>query len=76
MLIAFVVLTCIFVHNFWTMEGPARIGNQVNFYKNLVIIGALLLLYIDGPGAVAGSPLRQKVTGERDLKVSARAERL
>ena len=41
-LIAFVVLTCIFVHNFWTMEGPARIGNQVNFYKNLVIIGALL----------------------------------
>ena len=50
-LIAFVVLTLIFVHNFWTMEGPARIGNQVNFYKNLVIIGALLLLIIHGPGS-------------------------
>jgi putative oxidoreductase len=50
-LIAFVVLTCIFVHNFWTMEGPARIGNQVNFYKNLVIIGALLLLIIHGSGS-------------------------
>ena len=50
-LIGFVVLTCIFVHNFWTMEGPARIGNQVNFYKNLVIIGALLLLYIHGAGS-------------------------
>jgi putative oxidoreductase len=45
------VLTLIFVHNFWTMEGPARIGNQVNFYKNLVIIGALLLLIIHGPGS-------------------------
>jgi uncharacterized membrane protein YphA (DoxX/SURF4 family) len=33
------------------MEGPARIGNQVNFYKNLVIIGALLLLYIHGSGS-------------------------
>lgn len=50
-LIVFVVLTLIFVHNFWTMEGPARIGNQVNFYKNLVIIGALLLLIIHGPGS-------------------------
>jgi putative oxidoreductase len=50
-LIVFVVFTLIFVHNFWTMEGPARIGNQVNFYKNLVIIGALLLLIIHGPGS-------------------------
>ncbi len=50
-LIAFVVLTLWFVHNFWTMEGPARAGNQVNFYKNLVIIGALLLIIIHGPGS-------------------------
>jgi putative oxidoreductase len=50
-LIAFVVLTLIFVHSFWTMQGAARIGNQVNFYKNLAIIGALLLLISHGPGS-------------------------
>ena len=50
-LIAFVVLTLLFAHNFWTMEGPARAANQAHFYKNLVIIGALLLLIAHGPGA-------------------------
>ena len=49
-LIVFVALTCILVHNFWTMEGPARAANQGNFYKNLVIIGALLMLFVNGPG--------------------------
>jgi putative oxidoreductase len=49
-LIVFVALTCIFVHNFWSMEGPARAANQGNFYKNLALIGGLLLLYVHGPG--------------------------
>jgi putative oxidoreductase len=49
-LIAFVVLTLIFVHNFWTMEGPARAANQAHFYKNLAIIAGLLFLINLGPG--------------------------
>ena len=49
-LIVFVALTCILVHNFWTMEGPARAANQGNFYKNLALIGGLLLIYVQGPG--------------------------
>ncbi len=49
-LIAFVVLTILFVHNFWTMEGPARAANQAHFYKNLAIIGGLLFLINLGPG--------------------------
>jgi putative oxidoreductase len=49
-LIVFTILTLFLAHNFWTMEGPARIGNMVNFYKNLVIIGALLMLWGSGPG--------------------------
>ena len=52
-LIAFVVLTLLFVHTFWTMEGPARAANQANFYKNLAIIGGLLLLIIHGPGRMS-----------------------
>ena len=52
-LIVFVILTLFLAHNFWTMEGPARAANQANFYKNLVIIGGLLLLYIHGPGRLS-----------------------
>jgi putative oxidoreductase len=49
-LIAFIVLTFIFAHNFWTMEGAARAANQAHFYKNLGLIGGLLLLIAAGPG--------------------------
>ena len=49
-LIIFVILTLFVAHNFWVMEGAPRVGNQVNFYKNLAIIGGLLLLYVHGPG--------------------------
>jgi putative oxidoreductase len=35
---------------FWLMEGPARIGNQLNFEKNMVIMGAFLLLALAGAG--------------------------
>ena len=43
-LIIFVVLTLFIAHNFWVMEGAPRVGNQVNFYKNLAIIGGLLIV--------------------------------
>ena len=49
-LVVFTILTLFLAHNFWTMEGPARIGNMVNFYKNLVVIGALLMLWTFGAG--------------------------
>jgi putative oxidoreductase len=50
-LIVFVVLTLIFVHHFWTMEGAAFAGNRAHFYKNLAIIGGLLFLINAGAGS-------------------------
>lgn len=52
-LIGFVVLTLLFAHTFWTMDGPARAANQAHFYKNLALIGGLLLLFIHGPGPMS-----------------------
>jgi putative oxidoreductase len=38
--------TTLIGHHFWTMEGAARNGNAINFYKNISIIGGLILLYV------------------------------
>jgi putative oxidoreductase len=42
--------TGLIAHHFWTMEGAARYANAINFYKNISIIGGLLLLCVTGPG--------------------------
>jgi putative oxidoreductase len=49
-LIIFCICTLFIAHNFWTMAGPARAANMGNFYKNIAIIGGLLLLMNTGPG--------------------------
>src|SRR6202012_4395969 len=37
-------------HPFWLLEGAARAGNMLNFYKNLAIMSAYMLPAISGPG--------------------------
>jgi putative oxidoreductase len=43
--------TAIIGHPFWGMTGMARMENEINFFKNISIIGGLLLLYLTGAGA-------------------------
>src|SRR6476661_1040849 len=50
-LIIFCICTLFIAHNFWTMAGPARAANMGNFYKNIALIGGLLLLMNTGPGS-------------------------
>ncbi|MEI7037011.1 DoxX family protein [Fulvimonas yonginensis] len=42
--------TALIGHHFWTMAGGERMANMTNFYKNVSIIGGLLLLCVTGPG--------------------------
>ena len=42
--------TALLGHHFWTMEGPARAAGEINFFKNMSIMGGLLLLYLTGAG--------------------------
>lgn len=49
----FTLGTALLGHRFWTMEGPLREENKINFLKNMSIIGGLLLLAITGPGKFA-----------------------
>ena len=42
--------TALIGHHFWTMDGANRASNEINFYKNISIIGGFLLLYVTGAG--------------------------
>ena len=42
--------TAIIGHHYWNMTGAMQYDNMIHFYKNIGIIGGLLLLCVTGPG--------------------------
>ena len=45
LLAVFLLVVTLKMHQFWTIKDPmARMGEEVNFKKNLALLGALLLL--------------------------------
>jgi putative oxidoreductase len=49
-LIAFTIVATLLAHNYWDMTGPARRANETAFWKNLAIVGGLLMLIATGAG--------------------------
>lgn len=45
--------TAVIGHHYWDMSGDAVVPNMINFYKNVSIAGAFLLLAIVGPGSLS-----------------------
>jgi putative oxidoreductase len=52
LLIAFTIVATALSHRYWTFEGAARRGQEINFYKNLAIIGGFLFYGVSGPGRI------------------------
>ena len=48
--------TALVGHPYWTMTGAAQLEAEINFYKNISIIGGLILLYVTGAGKYALDP--------------------
>ncbi len=46
----FTLLAAFLFHNFWTVTGPERMGEFNNFWKNISIVGGMLMVVAFGPG--------------------------
>jgi putative oxidoreductase len=64
--VAFLIVITPIFHNFWTMEGAQRMANNINFMKNLTILGGFLLLYAFGPGKYSFDMMRVRRAVERE----------
>src|SRR4051812_31009342 len=49
-LVAFVIVATLLAHNYWDMTGAVRRANETAFWKNLAIIGGLMMLIVSGAG--------------------------
>ncbi|MFB4390477.1 MULTISPECIES: DoxX family protein [unclassified Pseudomonas] len=50
LLALFVFGTALIGHPYWSMVDPERSANLIHFYKNMSIVGGLLLLAVTGAG--------------------------
>jgi putative oxidoreductase len=53
MLLVFLAAATYYFHDFWTFEGQERQMQTIQFMKNLSLMGAMLLLIANGPGAMS-----------------------
>ncbi len=50
LLLVYTFATALIGHPYWTMTGMNQFMAEINFYKNISIMGGLLALYVAGPG--------------------------
>ena len=50
LLAVYTIATGFIGHPYWTMTGAEQAGAMINFYKNVGLAGAFLLLYVIGAG--------------------------
>ena len=50
LLVFYTLGTALIGHHYWTITGADQVASMDGFYKNISIIGGLLLLYVTGAG--------------------------
>ena len=58
LLVLYTLGTALIGHRYWTMTGAGQVDGMDGFYKNLSIMGGLLLLFITGAGKYSIDALR------------------
>lgn len=50
LLIVFIIPAALIFHDFWNLQNPERLTQQIMFMKDVAILGALLQILTRGPG--------------------------
>lgn len=53
LLLVFLILATYYFHDFWTFEGEAQQKEMIQFMKNLSLMGTMVFLIANGPGALS-----------------------
>lgn len=53
LLLVFLVLATYFFHDFWKFEGQEQQAQMIQFTKNLSLMGTMVFLMANGPGAMS-----------------------
>ena len=53
LLLVFLMLATYFFHDFWTFEGEAQQQQMIQFLKNVSLMGTMVFLIGNGPGALS-----------------------
>lgn len=61
LLVVFTLVATWVSHRYWIFDEPARSANQTQFYKNLAIVGGLMLYAVAGAGPIG---LQSRISGK------------
>lgn len=50
LLVAYVVIATLMAHRYWEYDAAQYVAQMTNFFKNLAIIGGLIMVAVAGPG--------------------------
>jgi len=66
LLMVFLLAATYFYHDFWTLEGDAVKQQMAHFMKNVSLMGALLLIVVNGTGpfSIDGKPIPKNKSAE------------
>jgi putative oxidoreductase len=53
LLLIFLVLATYYFHNFWALSGEAQQNQMIQFFKNLGLMGAMLMIMANGSGPMS-----------------------
>jgi putative oxidoreductase len=64
-MLVFTAVAAALSHRFWEFDGAARQAQEIQFFKNLAIIGGFLFLHVAGAGAFSLDAMRRRPAGVR-----------
>lgn len=68
LLFLFLIPTTLIFHNFWALGGMERQMQLVSFFKNLAVMGGLLMVVSYGAGRLSLDALRTSASVRRDRR--------